>query len=146
MKSIAMTLLLTFLLAPNDAIMAQSDHSADSVFARQTDDSPRSALTYYDYLLMHPTNCSYIPGDCDCDGVPITLADVIAMIGMYSGTVVPPCYVCHCPGPNHIPPRDDFAATADPNGDCIALTLVDVMWEIAAYRGYVIALGCVDCP
>ena len=84
--------------------------------------------------------CDYIPGDCDHDGVPIALADVIAMIGMYRGTA-PPAFTCPCP-----PWGDTFAAEADPNGNCVALELADVVAEIAAYRGTGTAYGCVDCP
>ena len=62
------------------------------------------------------------------------------MIGMYRGTVVHP-YECDCP-----PHGDTFAATADPNGNCIADELPDVVAEIGIYRGTVEALGCSDCP
>ena len=84
--------------------------------------------------------CSYIPGDCDHNGVPMELGDVIAMIGMYRGTV-PPYYVCDCP-----PHGATFAATADPDGNCEAFELGDVVTEIGAYRGTAIASGCADCP
>jgi hypothetical protein len=85
-------------------------------------------------------DCVYIPGDCNHDGTPIALDDVIAMIGMYRGTVVAP-YTCSCP-----PHGDNFAPTADPDGDCTAFALSDVVREIAAYRGTAVAEGCVDCP
>ncbi len=84
--------------------------------------------------------CLYTPGDCDHNGVPLELGDVIAMIGMYRGTV-PPYYVCDCP-----PHGAMFAATADPDGNCVALELGDVVTEIAAYRGTGTASGCEDCP
>lgn len=86
------------------------------------------------------SGCDYIPGDVDNSGVPYELADVIAMIGNYSGGL-PPYFVCACP-----PNGDYFAATADPNGNCIAMELADVTHVIAAYRGDVIAYGCSDCP
>ncbi len=35
---------------------------------------------------------------------------------------------------------------ADPNGNCVALDLGDVVTEIAAYRGTGTVSGCVDCP
>ena len=87
-----------------------------------------------------PPPCDYIPGDCNHSGVALELADVIAMIGMYRGTVTP-AYTCDCP-----PHGATFAPEADPNGNCVALELADVVAEIAAYRGTGIAYGCVDCP
>jgi hypothetical protein len=85
-------------------------------------------------------DCVYIPGDCDYDNTPATLPDVIAMVGMYRGTVAHP-YECDCP-----PHGDTFGATADPNGNCVADELPDVVAEIGIYRGTVEALGCEDCP
>jgi len=85
-------------------------------------------------------DCVYIPGDCNHNTVPLELGDVIAMIGMYRGSVVPP-YECSCP-----PHGDNFTPTADPNGNCVALELGDVVAEIGAYRGSVTASGCIDCP
>ena len=84
--------------------------------------------------------CSYTPGDCDHNGTPVELSDVIAMIGMYRGTV-DPAYTCDCP-----PHGSNFAPEADPNGNCVAFELGDVVTEIAAYRGTGQASGCVDCP
>lgn len=84
--------------------------------------------------------CDYIPGDCDHNGVPLELGDVVAMVGMYRGAVVPP-YECYCP-----PNGDNFNPTADPNGNCVANELGDVVKEIAAYRGSDTASGCEDCP
>ena len=84
--------------------------------------------------------CAYIPGDCDYDGTPLALADVIAMISLYRGDIIP-VYECDCP-PNAI----NFTPTADPNGNCIPNELPDVVWEISAYRGNVTAYGCADCP
>ncbi len=84
--------------------------------------------------------CVYVPGDCDHNGTPLELGDVIAMIGMYRGSVTPP-YECSCP-----PHGDNFTPTADPNGNCVALELGDVVTEIAAYRGTGTASGCEDCP
>jgi hypothetical protein len=85
-------------------------------------------------------DCIYIPGDCDHNGTPLALGDVIAMIGMYRGSAVPP-YQCSCP-----PHGDDFTPTADPNGNCVPLELGDVVTEIGAYRGSATASGCPDCP
>lgn len=85
-------------------------------------------------------DCVYIPGDCDHNGEPASLPDVIAMIGMYRGTVEHP-YVCNCP--NQGP---EFAPGADPNGNCIPDELPDVVAEIGIYRGTVEPLGCPDCP
>ncbi len=85
-------------------------------------------------------DCAYIPGDCDHNGTALELADVIAMIGMYRGSVEP-YYVCDCP-----PHGDTFAAEADPNGNCTPDELSDVVQEIGAYRGDVEASGCDDCP
>jgi hypothetical protein len=86
------------------------------------------------------SNCEYIPGDVDHNGVPIELADVIAMISIYRG-VVEPGYTCDCP-----PHGVDFAAGADPNGNCVPFELPDVVIEIAAYRGFAEVSGCPDCP
>ena len=87
----------------------------------------------------HPSDCVYLPGDCNHNGIPLELPDIMAMIGMYRGTVEPP-YTCICP-----PHGDDFAAEADPNGNCIPFELGDIIIEIAAYRGLGIAWGCEDC-
>ncbi len=91
-------------------------------------------------ILPVPAGCEYIPGDCDHNGTPLELGDVIAMIGMYRGSIVSP-YECSCP-----PHGDNFTSTADPNGNCVALELGDVVTEIAAYRGTGSASGCEDCP
>lgn len=85
-------------------------------------------------------DCAYVPGDCNHNTIPLELGDVIAMIGMYRGSVVPP-YECSCP-----PHGDNFTPTADPNGNCTANELSDVVTEIGAYRGSTTASGCVDCP
>ncbi len=85
-------------------------------------------------------DCVYVAGDCDHNGTPLELADVVAMIGMYRGTVVPQ-YECSCP-----PHGDTFTPTADPNGNCTANELSDAVTEIGAYRGSVTASGCIDCP
>ncbi len=84
--------------------------------------------------------CAYTPGDCDHNGIPLELADVMAMIGMYRN-MVEPFYTCYCP--NH---GSNFAPEADPNGNCVALELGDVVREIGAYRGSATAEGCIDCP
>jgi hypothetical protein len=93
-----------------------------------------------DVLASCGQDCVYIPGDCDHNGTPLELSDVIAMIGLYRGSIAPP-YTCNCP-----PHGSDFAAGADPNGNCVAFELADVVTEIGAYRGSVTASGCVDCP
>lgn len=90
-------------------------------------------------MIMSPT-CHFIPGDCNHNGVPIELNDLIAMISMYRGDL-DPAYVCDCP-----PHGSDFAPEGDPNGNCVAVELADVVTEIAAYRGTADASGCVDCP
>ncbi len=84
--------------------------------------------------------CAYTPGDCDHSGVPLELADVVTMIGMYRGTAETQ-YTCDCP-----PHGYDFAPEADPNGNCVAFELGDVIHMIAAYRGTAEASGCEDCP
>jgi hypothetical protein len=84
--------------------------------------------------------CDYTPGDCDHNGTPLELGDVVAMIGFYRGTSDPD-YTCSCP-----PNGDNFAPEADPNGNCVAFELGDVVTEIAAYRGLAEASGCEDCP
>jgi hypothetical protein len=86
--------------------------------------------------------CLYIPGDCNNNGVPLELSDVITMIGNFQG-VFPPAYICDC---GVDPPGPEFAATADPNGNCIPFELADVITEIVAFQGLVEALGCPDCP
>jgi hypothetical protein len=66
---------------------------------------------------------------------------MIAMIGMYRGTLDPP-YECPCP-----PHGDNFAPDADPNGNCVTLELSDVVTEIGLYRGTIDpGSGCSDCP
>lgn len=91
--------------------------------------------------LVHPAcQGSYIAGDCNCNGFPLQLSDVTAMVGMYRGSSLP-CYVCDCP-----PHGFAFAATADPNGNCVAFELGDVVTEIGAYRGSSTASSCQDCP
>ena len=91
-------------------------------------------------LTLESPICSYIPGDCDHNGTPLELGDVIAMIGIYRGTVAP-YYTCNCP-----PHGSDFAPEGDPNGNCILFELGDVVTEIGAYRGTTEASGCPDCP
>ncbi len=87
-------------------------------------------------------DCVYTPGDCNGNGVPLELGDVVSMIGMYRGSAEP-SYICNC---GVDPPGPEFAATGDPNGNCVALELGDVVLEIGAYRGTAQASGCVDCP
>jgi hypothetical protein len=107
------------------------------------DDNPANRLQNglaIKWFIPSGSDCVYIPGDCDHNGIPIELSDVIAMIGIYRGTVIP-SYTCDCP-----PNGSDFAAEGDPNGNCIAFELGDVVLEIAAYRGTDSASGCEDCP
>jgi hypothetical protein len=86
------------------------------------------------------STCEYVAGDCNHNGTPLELGDVVAMIGMYRGTTDAE-YTCPCP-----PHGDDFAPEADPNGNCVAFELGDVVTEIGAYRGTDEASGCPDCP
>lgn len=102
---------------------------------------------FYHSMLMQgtitvvaPGNCEYFAGDCNHNGIPLELGDVVAMIGIYRGTTEP-VYICDCP-----PNSDQFAAEADPNGNCAAFELGDVVTEIGAYRGTAEASGCPDCP
>ena len=95
----------------------------------------------YCSLYFESNICSYLPGDCDHNGFPIELTDVLAMIGFYRGTTEP--YLCEC---SEDPTVYNFAATADPNGNCIPNELLDVVTEIGAYRGNDTASGCPDCP
>ena len=81
--------------------------------------------------------CDYIYGDCNHNGTPWELADLIAMIGIYRGAI-DPYYTCYCP-----PHGDDYPPGADPDGDCIPYELSDVIimlrppdWPI---------FGCPDC-
>lgn len=97
------------------------------------------STTILDVILQSPL-CSYIIGDCNHNGIPVELADVIAMINIYRGTV-DPYYTCDC-----TPHGSDFAPEADPNGNCIAYELGDVVTEIGAFRGLAEAFGCEDCP
>ena len=87
-----------------------------------------------------PASCEYVAGDCNHNGIPLELSDVVVMIGMYRGTQLP-SYTCDCP-----PHGSDFAPEADVNGNCVAFELGDVVTEIAAYRGTNEASACIDCP
>jgi glucose/arabinose dehydrogenase len=86
------------------------------------------------------SGCIYTPGDCNHNGVPLELGDVVTMTSLYRGSADPE-YTCPCP-----PHGEDFAPEADPNGNCVAFELGDVVTEIAAYRGTGEASGCGDCP
>ncbi len=97
-------------------------------------------VLYLDVPALLLATCDYIPGDCNHNGTALELGDVIAMIGMYRGSVVP-LYECSCP-----PHGYNFPATADPNGNCIANELIDAVAEIQAYRGSGTVSSCVDCP
>jgi hypothetical protein len=93
-----------------------------------------------DVLAAPGPDCVYVAGDCNHNGVPLELSDVVEMISLYRGSASPQ-YTCDCP-----PHGSDFAAEADPNGNCVAFELSDVVTEIAAYRGTDEASGCPDCP
>lgn len=84
--------------------------------------------------------CDYVSGDVNYNGIPVELGDVIAIIGLYRGTLSP-YFTCDCP-----PHGDEFAASSDPNGNCVAFELNDVVVEIGAFRGNDTASGCADCP
>ncbi len=107
-------------------------------------DGGGSVVPEQDYcgLYFETDACIYIPGDCDHNGVPLELNDVIAMGSSYRGSVEP-YYDCNC---GVDPPGYRFMATADPNGNCVANELSDVVAEIAAYRGLGDVSGCPDCP
>ncbi len=92
-------------------------------------------------LYVESSICAYVPGDCDHNGIPLELTDVLAMVGFYRGIMEP--YLCEC---GEDPAVYNFAATADPNGNCIPNELNDVVTEIEAYRGSMTASGCPDCP
>jgi hypothetical protein len=93
---------------------------------------------YFDEIIV----CNYIPGDCNHNGVPLELDDIMAVYSTYRG-IAEPYYICDC---NADPPGPDFAATGDPNGNCISNELGDVVAEISAYRGLAEVSGCPDCP
>jgi photosystem II stability/assembly factor-like uncharacterized protein len=100
-----------------------------------------------DGIILHTTtggepveSCEYIAGDCNHNGIPLELSDIVSIIGLYRGTQ-PPFYTCDCP-----PNGTDFAPEADVNGNCVAFELGDVVTGIAAYRGTAEASGCEDCP
>jgi hypothetical protein len=92
-------------------------------------------------LYFESDTCIYIPGDVNRNGTPLELVDVLAMIESYRGSIE--TYMCTCTEGS---PYLGFAATADPNGNCVANELGDVVTEMAAYRGTVAASGCPDCP
>jgi hypothetical protein len=94
----------------------------------------------YGGLYFTVEGCEYIPGDCDHNGVPLELVDVLAMIGYYRG-YIPPVYECACP-----PHGLDYAAVADPDGSCVPFELNDAVLMISAYRGLAEPAGCPDCP
>lgn len=103
--------------------------------ANTGEDISNAAFTIY----ANPSDCSYIPGDTNHNGIPVELSDVIVMITVYRGTN-PPYYICDCP------PHGEFAPETDPNGNCIGSELSDVITEIGAYRGTATASGCAECP
>ncbi len=89
---------------------------------------------------LWPCTGAYIAGDCNTNGIPLELADVIAMIALYRGILIPQ-YRCECP-----PHSDEFVPNADPDGNCVPFELSDVVAIIAAYNGAIEPLGCPDCP
>lgn len=91
-------------------------------------------------VLVNRSGCEYLAGDCNHNGTPLELADVVAMIGMYRRTSEPG-YFCDCP-----PHGGEFPPEADPNGNCVPLELGDVVTEIGACRGTAQASSCADCP
>lgn len=94
----------------------------------------------YGGLFFTIEGCEYVPGDCDHNTVPLEIVDILAMIGLYRGTISP-IYTCACP-----PHGLEFVPEADPNGNCVAMELNDVIIEIGAYRGNVNVSSCADCP
>ncbi len=87
------------------------------------------------------SGCEYLVADCDHNGTPLELSDVVIMIGYYRGTAVPG-YECDCPGVS-----DTFTPDADPNSNCVAYELSDVVAMIAFYRGQSVpGTGCASCP
>ena len=94
-----------------------------------------------DYCGLHfVTSCQYIPGDCNSNWVPMELTDVICMIGLYRGTIVP-LYTCPCP-----PHGNDFPLQATVDSNCVVMELDDVVLQIYAYRSDYELWGCPDCP
>lgn len=89
---------------------------------------------------LWPCTGAYVAGDCDHNGSSGELGDVIAMIALYRGTLIPQ-YPCECP-----PHSDEFVPEADGDGSCIALELSDVIAIIADYRGLAPVSYCPDCP
>ncbi len=84
--------------------------------------------------------CDYVPGDCDHDGTPWRLTDVVSMIAFYRGFAEPP-YTCYCP-----PHDDDYPPGADPDGSCVPYELSDVVIMITMFRGPGWPpSGCLDC-
>lgn len=93
-----------------------------------------------DTILFFPCGGTYLAGDCNQNGTPLELDDVVRMIGQYRGAD-PSSITCECP-----PHSDEFVPTSDPDGSCVAFELSDVVAIIAAYRGVIDPLGCPDCP
>ena len=93
-------------------------------------------------LYFEASPCSYFPGDCNNNGAVLELNDVLFMTSFYRGSIAPN-YLCEC---GQDPVIYNFAATADPNGNCIPNELSDLVIEIGAYRGTSYVSGCPDCP
>ncbi len=83
--------------------------------------------------------CEYRIGDCDHNGTPWELTDVVAMIGYYRGLVVP-YYTCDCP-----PHGSEFMPDADPDADCVPFELSDIM-AVLVPPDWPPFGGCPDCP
>jgi photosystem II stability/assembly factor-like uncharacterized protein len=94
----------------------------------------------YDLEQLEGSSCEYSAGDCDYNGVPLELSDVIIMIAAYR-TPLEPDYTCDCP-----PHGENFAPQLDPNGNCVESELSDVVAVISGYRGSGEVSGCEDCP
>ncbi len=86
------------------------------------------------------SDCQYIPGDCNLNWVPLELADVICMIGLYRGTISP-YMTCPCP-----PHGDEFPLMATVDSNCVVMELEDVVLQICGYRSGCELWGCPDCP
>ncbi len=102
-------------------------------------DAGGSVVPEQDYCgLYFVPECNYIRYDCNHNGVPWQLSDVVAMIAYYRG-VAEPGYTCHCP-----PHGDNYPPGADPNGNCVPYELYDVVYMIG--RPTWPSMGCPDCP
>jgi hypothetical protein len=126
----------------SESINYQADGTIGQPIVGQSSSENYTLKSGYWVGFLARGDCVYLPGDCNHNGIALELGDVIAMIGMYRGSIGP-YYICDC---GVDPPGTQFAATADPNGNCVAFELGDVVTEIGAYRGSTTASGCQDCP